>query len=94
MNKVKKRINELRQTPKPIHEIKIQIFADNHIEVMGFPTNYHAAMNLMTAGLRRVANYFLAMAKDGKLDDKMNIKKSPITETKTPILGPDGKRLQ
>jgi hypothetical protein len=93
MNKVKKRINELRQTQKPIHEVKIQIFADNHIEVMGFPTNYHAAMSLMAAGLRRVGNYFLAMAKDGKLDDKMNILKDPIVPIKTPILGPDGRRL-
>jgi len=94
MNKVKKRIKEPRQTQKPVYEIKIQIFADNRIEVIGFPTNYHAAMDLMTAGMRRTSNYFLAMAKDGKLDDKMNIKKNGIVPAKRRKLGQDGKRLQ
>lgn len=94
MNQIKKKINELRQTAKPIREIKIQIFADNRVEVMGIPNNYHAAMDVMMGGMRRVANHFLAIAKDGKLDDKLNITKNPIVPIKTPILGPDGNRLQ
>ena len=95
MNQVKNAVKELRKGPaKPIHEIKIQIFMDNHIEVMGFPSNYNAAMDIMTAGLRRVANYFLSLAKEGLLDDKMNIKKNRIIQNQKPILGPDGRRLQ
>ena len=93
MNKIKNQIKELHQ-PKPVHEIKIQIFADNRIEVMGFPNNYHAAMDLMNAGLRRVMNHFVFLAKEGKLDDKLNIKKSNIIQNQKPILGPDGRMLQ
>ena len=94
MNQIKNKIKELREDkPKgPVHEVKIQIFADDHIEVLGFPSNYNAAMDLMTAGMRRVANYFMAMAKEGKLDDKLSIRKD-ITPVKTPIFGPGGARL-
>ena len=94
MNQIKKAIKELHEAKKPVHEVKIQIFADNRIEITGFPTNYHAAMEIMTVGMRRVANYFLAMAKEGKLDEKQNIIKSSIIEANKSLLGPDGKRLQ
>lgn len=76
---------------KPIHEIKIQIFADNRIEVFGFPSNYKVAMEIMTAGLRRVANYFVSMAQEGKLDEKMSIKQSPIISINKNIVIPKEK---
>ena len=94
MNQVKNAVKELRKQSKPVHEIKIQIFKDNSIEVTGFPNNYRNAMALMSAGMARVGNYFMAMAMEGKLDDKLNIKKSRIMESENPLLGPDGKRLQ
>jgi len=91
MNQVKRQINELHQKSKPVHEIKIQIFADNRIEVMGFPSSYHDAMNIMTAGLRRVANYFISMANEGKLDEKLSIKQNAIIQAKPNIIIPKGK---
>jgi len=78
MNRVKNKIKELRDPTKPVHEVRIQIYADSRVEVMGFPSNYHVAMDLMTAGLRRVANYFMAMEAEGKLDEKKNIKQNSI----------------
>jgi len=94
MNKLKNAIKELRSNSKPVYEIKIQIFKDNRIEVLGFPANYHVAMDLMTAGLRRVANYFMNMATEDKLDDKMNIKQNLIIQNQKPIVGFNGERLQ
>ena len=91
MNQVKNQIKELKEEPKPVHEVKIQIFADNRVEVSGFPPNYHNAMNLMTAALRRVANCFISMAKEDKLDEKLNIKKSAIIPIQPNIIIPKGK---
>ena len=33
MNQVKNAIKELRKHEKPIHEIKIQLFMDNHVDI-------------------------------------------------------------
>jgi len=94
MNRIKNKIKELQQKPKPVYEIKIQIFQDNRIEVLGFPANYHAAKDLMTAGLRRVANYFVSISKEGQLDEKLSIKQNLIIQNQKPIVAPNGERLQ
>lgn len=70
------------QTPKgkPIISVMIDVFPDISVEVRNFPVNYHQAMEIMTAGVQRVSNHFMAMGLAGKLDEKMTIKKDMIVK--------------
>ena len=81
-----RKAKELRRTP--IMKVEIHVMRDGRVEVMGFPSNFNDAMQIMKAGLHRVANHFIQMAKDGKLDDKLTIEQSKIVTPNKSIVLP------
>ena len=66
-------------------EIKIQVARDGRVEVQGFPNNFNQTMEIMQAGMRRVAGYFVAMAREGKVDEKFNLEQNRIVKPNGPI---------
>lgn len=79
-----KRAKEQRRVG-PIAEVRIIVYPDNRIEVRGFPTNLIAAMNIMNAGATRVAQHFAIQAKEGNLDDNLNLEQSRIIKPKMQV---------
>lgn len=69
----------------PIAEVKIIVYPDNRIEVRGFPMNLIAAMNIMNAGTARVAQHFAIQAKEGNLDENLNLEQSRIIKPKMQV---------
>ena len=77
-----KKAKELRKENKNkiTRIITIQVFEDGRVEVLGFPSNYHAAMSIMQAGIRRMGAYFIEEARKDKVDDKLNLIQSKIIQ--------------
>ncbi|MFH1981756.1 MAG: hypothetical protein ABIL58_07925 [Pseudomonadota bacterium] len=76
-----KKAKELRRMAienNPKFEVRIQVFPDGRVEVIGFPDNFIAAMDVIAAGQKRVAGFFLEMSKSGNLDDRLNLVKDQI----------------
>lgn len=74
-----KRAKEGRRQ-KPVATVVIIVNNDGSVQVSGFPTNLIAAMNIMNAGMTRVAEHFARMAQQGKVDDNLTLEQSRIIQ--------------
>lgn len=70
---------------KPMIRVSIDVLQDGRVEVLGFPSNFGQAMDIMAAGIRRVAGYFLGMAQDGKVDKDGNLEQPRIIQSGPPV---------
>jgi hypothetical protein len=75
-----RRVNNAEQALPPVMEVKIQVFQGGRIEVLGFPSNYLQALDVMQAGIARLSTYFIQMARDGKVDGKFNLEQPQIVK--------------
>jgi len=67
----KKAKEQRKLNNSPTLTIKIEVYPDNRVEVGGFPMNYYHAVDIMQAGIKRISSYFIVMAREGKVDDKL-----------------------
>lgn len=90
-----KRAKEQRRVNnQPNIVIRIEVYKDGRVEVMGFPFNFNAAMEVMTAGMKRLTSYFVGMAKEGKLDDNLTIEQSRIVKPNMAVPFPNMRNRQ
>lgn len=78
-----KKAKELRRMAiknNPKFEVRIQVFPDGRVEVIGFPDNFMVAMDVLQAAEKRVALFFIASAKDGRVDDGLNLVKDRLVK--------------
>lgn len=73
------------QLKKSAYQIVITVGQDGRVEVIGFPVNYNAAMQIMGAGTARVAQHFVNKARDGEVDDNLNLQNSRIIKPKIKV---------
>lgn len=77
-------------TPKI--RIIIDVLPDNRIEVSGFPTNLNTTMEIMASAIRRVAAFFVGMARDGKVDENGTLEQPmivPASAIPKQMIGPN-----
>lgn len=78
-----KRAKELRRAAAvnaPAIEVRITVAQDGKVDVFGFPNNFNQAMDIMKAGIHALSAYFVRMARDGKVDEKLNLEQSRIVK--------------
>lgn len=63
-------------------KIQITMLANGRVEVDGFPNNLMMAMEVMQAGIRRLAQHFMVAAIEGDVDKDGNLNQSNIIKPK------------
>lgn len=83
-----------RENKKPSTSILINFYPDGKMDIDGFPLNFTMAMRMMQAATSLIADTFMRKAVAGDLDEKLNIKQSPVIQKNKSLFGPDGRPLQ
>ena len=61
--------NYKKPTSVPIGVVRINVFSDGGINVMGFPSRLDAALEIMDQAKNTVVKYFISQAKENRLND-------------------------
>lgn len=59
--------------PVPLFAVRINVFNNGDINVMGFPNNLDMALGTMDRAKNTVVKYFIEKAKEGRLSDQNTV---------------------
>ena len=59
-----------KSPPVPLFAVRINVFNDGSINVMGFPTRLDAALQVMDMAKNTMVKHFIQQAKENRLNDQ------------------------
>lgn len=80
--------------PQPVSQMRITAMSDGNINVTGFPTNIHAALQMLTGATQAVVSHFMSEAKGGNLDDMGTIIPKKIITKNNKLVDMTGRPVQ
>jgi hypothetical protein len=76
--------------PIPIHTAHIVVYSNGAVAASNFPGNMNECLQLLCDVQKALMRTFMQIAKEGRLDDNGNIKKSSIVKPDKRIIMPRG----
>lgn len=80
--------------PQPVSQIRVTALSDGNINVTGFPTNIHAALQIIAGATQAITSHFLSEAQAGNVDEAGTIVPKKIITKDNKFVDITGKPLQ
>ena len=79
--------------PQPVFQMRITAMPDGNINVTGFPTNIHAALQIITGAIQAIARHFMSEAVAGNVDESGTIVPKKIITKDNKLVDMTGRPL-
>lgn len=80
--------------PQPVSQMRITAMSDGNINVTGFPTNIHAAMQMIAGAAQAIVSHFMSESQAGNIDDTGTIIPKKIITKNNKLVDMTGKPVQ
>lgn len=80
--------------PQPVSQMKITAMSDGNINVTGFPTNIHAALQTIAGAMQAIARHFMSEAVAGNVDESGTIVPKKIITKDNKLVDMTGRPVQ